>query len=90
MSLWGRLYLTTYRDVCHCHDNLLPQVATGTMMGLIRGDELEVFHVLYPEVQVGGRVTKAYPLSAIAEVKEEDRERFGTHLAHIYEVSGMW
>ena len=57
-------------------------------MGLIRGDELEVFHILCPEVRVGGRVAKAYPLSAIAEVKEEDRERFGKHLARIYEVSG--
>ena len=65
----------------------LTQVATGTMAGLIGGDELEIFHVLRPEVRVSGRVAKAYQLSSIAEVTEKDRERFHQVLGDIYEVS---
>jgi len=55
------------------------------MAGLIRGDELEIFHILRPEARVSGRVTKAYQLSSIAEVAEKDRERFHQVLGDIYE-----
>ena len=62
------------------------QVATGTHLGLIGDDELEVFHILYPEVKVTGRVTRAHPLSSVAEIKEEGRETFGRLLASIETV----
>ena len=57
------------------------------MAGLIRGDELEIFHILRPEVRVKGRITKAYQLSSIAEVDEKDIQKFHQVLHNIYEVS---
>ena len=57
------------------------------MAGLIRGDELEIFHILRPEVRVKGRITKAYQLSSIAEVDEKDVQKFHQVLHNIYEVS---
>ena len=57
------------------------------MAGLIRGDELEIFHILRPEARVSGRVTKAYQLSSIAEVAEKDCERFHQVRGDLYEVS---
>ena len=45
-----------------------------------------MFHILYPEVKVAGRITRAHPLSSVAEVKEEDRGKFGQLLSKINEV----
>jgi hypothetical protein len=83
------------RNQIQTSDDLCPfdltklQVATGTHLGLIGDDELEVFHILYPEVKVTGRVTRAHPLSSVAEIKEEGRETFGRLLASIETEEGM-
>ena len=47
-----------------------------------------VFHILHPEVRVAGRILRAHPLAAIAEVREEARDKFSRLLKHIYEVGG--
>ena len=48
-----------------------------------------MFHILYPEVKVTGRVTRAHPLSSVAEIKEKEREAFGRLLANIETVRNI-
>ena len=43
--------------------------------------------MLYPEVKVGGRITKANQLSSTAEIREEGFEKLATILYNVYSVS---
>jgi hypothetical protein len=56
------------------------------MSGLIRNDQVEVYHILRPSVRAGGHVVSANQLDCTVKVVEEKEKLSGT-LDAIYQVS---
>ena len=56
------------------------------MSGLIRNDQVEVYHILRPSVRAGGRVVSANQLDCTVEVIDE-KKKFAETLDAIYQVS---
>ena len=56
------------------------------MSGLIRNDQVEVYHILRPSVRAGGRVVSANQLDCTVEVVAE-KKKLAETLDAIYQVS---
>lgn len=62
------------------------QIPTGSMSGLIRNDQVEVYHILRPSVRTGGRVVNANQLDCTVEVVE-GKKKLAETLDAIYQVN---
>jgi hypothetical protein len=56
------------------------------MSGLIRNDQVEVYHILCPSVRAGGHVVSANQLNCIIKVVEQ-KEKLSETLDAVYQVN---
>ena len=55
---------------------------------MILGDEMELFHLLRPNVRVKGKVSQSQPLNCVVDIeRDEERERLSRVLKDIYQVN---
>ena len=81
-------YLKTLPDIFEKYVVKYVQIPTGSMLGLIRNDQVEVYHILRPSVRASGRVVSANQLDCTVEVVEE-KKKLAETLDAIYQVDWL-